>query len=256
MNVKPEKIKTTLKKMFSLKEDAASHEEIRDRLLSGGKITGTNMCVLICAMVIASVGLNVGSTAVIIGAMLISPLMGSILAMAYALVSNDFRLMRTHALGFAMQIIISLATSTIYFLLSPLKEVTSELLARTSPTFFDVLIATAGGVAGIIGQTRKGVFNNIIPGVAIATALMPPICTCGYSIANGNWKMLGGAAYLFIVNAYFIFLASAVILGVLKTPKVKQLTEREWKRLRFRMIRNTLIVLIPSLVLGYLMIQG
>ena len=265
MNAKPEKLKTILKKMFSLKEDAASHEEIRDRLLSGGVITGTNMCVLICAMVIASVGLNVSSTAVIIGAMLISPLMGSILAMAYALVSNDFKLLRNHAVGFAVQIAISLVASTIYFFLSPLKEATPdsplkeatpELLARTTPTFYDVLIATAGGVAGIIGQTRKGLFNTIIPGVAIATALMPPLCTCGYSIANGNWKMLSGAAYLFIVNAYFIFLASAVILSLLKTPKVRELTEKEWKRLRFRMIRNTIIILIPSLILGYIMLQG
>lgn len=256
MYAKPEKLKTILKKMFSIKEDAATHEEIRERLLSGGTITGTNMCVLICAMVIASVGLNVNSTAVIIGAMLISPLMGSILAMAYALVSNDFRLLRNHAVGFAMQIIISLVTSTVYFLLSPIKEPTSELLARTSPTFFDVLIATAGGVAGIIGQTRKGLFNNIIPGVAIATALMPPICTCGFSLATGNWRMLGGAAYLFIVNAYFIFLSSAIILGLLKTPKVRELTEKEWKKMRFRMIRNTLIILIPSLILGYFMLQG
>lgn len=255
-DIKPEKLKTLLKTMFSLKEDTATHEEIRERLLSGGVITGTNMCVLICAMVIASVGLNVSSTAVIIGAMLISPLMGSILAMAYALVSNDFKLLRNHAVGFAMQIIISLVTSAIYFFLSPLKEATPELLARTTPTFYDVLIATAGGLAGIIGQTRKGLFNNIIPGVAIATALMPPLCTCGYSIANGNWKMLSGAAYLFIVNAYFIFLASAVILSLLKTPKVRELTEQEWKRLRFRMVRNTIIILIPSLVLGYIMLQG
>lgn len=256
MNAKPEKIKTLVKRMFSLKEDTATHEEIRERLLSGGKITGTNMCVLICAMVIASVGLNLSSTAVIIGAMLISPLMGSILAMAYALVSNDFKLMRNHAIGFTMQILISLLTSTIYFFLSPVKEATSELLARTEPTFFDVLIATAGGFAGIIGQTRKGLFNNIIPGVAIATALMPPLCTCGYSIANGHWKMLAGAAYLFAVNAYFIFLSSAVILIILKTPKVRELTEKEWKRLRFRMIRNTIIILIPSLILGYFMLQN
>ncbi len=256
MNPRPEKVKAVLRDMFSLKADTASHEEIRDRLLSGGVITGTNMCVLICAMVIASVGLNVSSTAVIIGAMLISPLMGSILAMAYTLVANDFRLFRNHAVGFAMQIVISLATSTVYFLCSPLKEATPELLARTSPTFYDVLIAVAGGLAGIIGQTRKGLFNNIIPGVAIATALMPPLCTCGYSIANGNWKMLSGAAYLFIVNAYFIFLSSAVILSVLKTPKVRELTEKEWKKLRLKMIRNTVIVLVPSLILGYLMIKG
>jgi len=256
MSAKPEKLKTTLQNMFSLKADSATHEEIRERLISGGKITGTNMCVLICAMVIASVGLNVSSTAVIIGAMLISPLMGSILAMAYGLVSNDFKQWRNNAVGFAMQIVISLATSTIYFLLSPLKEVTPELLARTSPTFYDVLIATAGGLAGIIGQTRKGEYNSIIPGVAIATALMPPLCTCGYSIANGNWKMLSGAAYLFIVNAYFIFLSSAIILSILKTPKVRELTEKEWKKLQFKMVRNTILILIPSLILGYFMIKG
>ena len=251
-----DKVKNILKNMFSLKEDTASHEEIRERLLSDGKITGTNMCVLICAMIIASVGLNVNSTAVIIGAMLISPLMGSILAMAYALVSNDLILWRNHAVGFAMQILISLVTSTLFFLSSPLKDATSELLARTNPTFYDVIIATAGGFAGIIGQTKKGSYTNIIPGVAIATALMPPLCTCGYSIANGEWRMLGGAAFLFIVNFYFIFLASAIILSVLKTPKVKELTEKEWKKLRFKMFRNTLIILIPSLIFGYYMIQG
>ena len=256
MNRKHVNLKTIFKHMFSLTEDTATHEEIRERLLGDGKITGTNMCVLVCAMLIASVGLNTSSTAVIIGAMLISPLMGSILAMAYALVSNDFHLWRNHAVGFAMQILFSLITSTIFFLVSPLKEATPELLARTSPTFYDVIIATTGGIAGIIGQTRKGSYNSVIPGVAIATALMPPICTCGYSIANGEWRMLAGAAYLFIVNAYFIFFASAVILSVLKTPKVRELTEQEWKRLRFKMFRNTLIVLIPSIILGYMMIHS
>ena len=250
MNAKPEKLKTILKKMFSLKEDAASHEEIRDRLLSGGVITGTNMCVLICAMVIASVGLNVSSTAVIIGAMLISPLMGSILAMAYALVSNDFKLLRNHAVGFAVQIAISLVTSTIYFFLSPLKEATPELLARTTPTFYDVLIATAGGVAGIIGQTRKGLFNTIIPGVAIATALMPPLCTCGYAIANMNLRMLGGAAYLFLINAYFIYASACLFLSLLEIPRVRELTPAEWRRRRMKMVRNTIFVLLPCIVLA------
>ena len=245
-----EKVRSIMKSMFSLKEDAAAPEEIRDRLLAGGKITGTNMCVLICAMIIASVGLNVNSTAVIIGAMLISPLMGSLLAMAYGLVSNDFRLARNHAVGLVMQVLISLLTSTIYFFISPAKEATSELLARTTPGLFDVIIATAGGVAGIIGQTRKDPFNNIIPGVAIATALMPPLCTCGYSIANANWAMLGGAAYLFIINAYFIMMSAGVILSLLKIPKVRELTPQEWKRMRFRMIRNTILILLPSIILA------
>ena len=256
MNQKSEKLKPLFKRMFSLKDDTTTPEDIRDRILSGGKITGTNMCVLICAMIIASVGLNLSSTAVIIGAMLISPLMGSILAMAYALVTNDFSLLRNHGIGFAMQIVISLVASTVYFLISPIKEATPELLARTSPTFYDVIIASAGGAAGIIGQTRTEKFSNIIPGVAIATALMPPLCTCGYSIATAQWKMLAGAFYLFLVNAYFIFLASAIILSLLKIPKTRELTEAQWKKLNFKMVRNTLILLIPSLILGYMMINN
>lgn len=256
MQLKTEKLKIAVRNMFSLKEDAASHEEIRDRLISGGKITGTNMCVLICAMIIASAGLITNSTAVIIGAMLISPLMGSILATAYGVVSNDFPLARNHIVGFIIQIAMSVAASTVFFLIAPEKGATSELLARTSPSFYDIIIATAGGIAGVIGQTRKDKANNIIPGVAIATALMPPLCTCGYSIANGSWRMLLGAGYLFLVNTYFIFLSSAVVLSVLKIPKVRELTEKEWKRLCRGMIRNAVIVAVPSLVPIILMVLG
>jgi uncharacterized hydrophobic protein (TIGR00271 family) len=246
--------KEKLKKMFSLSEDSASNEEIRERLLDGGKVTGTNMCVLVCAMVIASVGLNVGSTAVIIGAMLISPLMGSILASAYAGVANDYPLFRKHVLGFGVQIAISVTAAMLYFLFSPVKDPTVELLARTSPNFFDVLIAFFGGLAGIIGQTRQDKANTVIPGVAIATALMPPLCTCGYSIANGRWDMLLGAGYLFIINTYFIFLSAGIILSVLKIPKMKELTEKEWRKRRYRMIRNTILIAIPSILAVYSMI--
>jgi uncharacterized hydrophobic protein (TIGR00271 family) len=242
------------KKAFSLSEDKAENGVIRDRLLSGGKVTGTNLCVMICAMVIASVGLNTGSTAVIIGAMLISPLMGSILAIAYGCVSVDLSLVKKHATGFLFQILVSIAASTIYFLLSPIKEPTAELMARTQPTFFDVIVAMAGGLAGIIGQTREDKANNIIPGVAIATALMPPLCTCGYSIANRNLQMLGGAAYLFVVNAYFIFLASSVILSAMRIPKVRELGQDEWIWLKKRMIRNTLIILLPGIL--YLLLHA
>ena len=130
--VKKDTIKEKIKTAFSISDDSASHEEIRERLLDGGQVTGTNMCVLVCAMVIASVGLNMGSTAVIIGAMLISPLMGSILASAYASVSTDYPLLRKHTTGFALQIAISVIAAMIYFLLSPVKEPTAELLARTT----------------------------------------------------------------------------------------------------------------------------
>ena len=212
-----ENLRTVFRKMFSITEDAASNEEIRDRILSGGKVTGTNMVVMICAILIASVGLNTNSVAVIIGAMLISPLMGSILAIAYGTASNDAYLMKRHSVGFAVQILMSVAAATIYFLLSPIKEPTEQLLARTNPNFFDVIIALSGGIAGIVGQTRQDKSNNIIPGVAIATALMPPLCTCGYAIANGNLRMLLGAFYLFIINAYFIYVASNAMLVLLGT---------------------------------------
>lgn len=128
-------MKEKVRKAFSLAADSAPHEEIRSRLLDGGQVTGTNMCVLVCAMVIASVGLNMSSTAVIIGAMLISPIMGSILASAYGSVSADYSLLKNHMVGFGLQIAISVAAATIYFLLSPVKDPTVELLARTSPTF-------------------------------------------------------------------------------------------------------------------------
>ena len=243
-----------IKKMFSLKADSASNEEIRTRLLDGGQVTGTNMCVLVCAMVIASVGLNVSSTAVIIGAMLISPLMGSILASAFASVSADYPLLKKHVLGFMVQIVISVSAAAIFFFLSPVKEPTVELIARTSPTFFDVLIAFFGGLAGIIGQTRQDKANTVIPGVAIATALMPPLCTCGYSIANGRWDMLLGAGYLFLINTYFIFMSAGIILSVLKIPKMRELTEKEWKTRRFRMIVNTIIIILPSIAAIYSML--
>ena len=245
-----ETIKETIKKMFSITEDTASHDEIKDRLISGGKVTGTNMCVMICAMIIASVGLNKNSTAVIIGAMLISPLMGSILVIAYGVESADSYIVRRHLIGLVFQIVVSVLTSTIYFYISPIKETTPELLARTDPSAYDIIIALAGGIAGIIGQTRKDKSNNIIPGAAISTAIMPPLCTCGYSIANKRWHMLAGASYLFLVNAYFIFLGSAMILGVLKIPKVREITEKEWKRLKIRMFRNTIIIALPSILIG------
>ncbi|MBQ5331401.1 MAG: DUF389 domain-containing protein [Oscillospiraceae bacterium] len=245
-------VKTALKYAFSLHEDTAHNDEIRDRLLSGGKVTGTNLCVMICAVIIASAGLNVNSTAVIIGAMLISPLMGSLLAIAYGTASADPFTTERHLIGFLFQVLASIAAATVYFLLSPVKEATPELLARTSPTFFDVVIAVTGGVAGIIGQTRKDKANNIIPGVAIATALMPPLATCGYSIANRNWTMLGGALYLFVINSYFIYFSADVILTVLSIPKVREFTPEEWRKKQRRMLRNAVLIAIPAIVFTFM----
>lgn len=247
---KEESIKLSLEHMFSIHEDAATNEEIKKRILSGGKITGTNMVVMVCAILIASVGLNTNSVAVIIGAMLISPLMGSILAVAYGTASNNAYIIEKHLAGLGVQVVISVVTATLYFMMSPVKEVTEQLLARTQPRFFDVIVAIAGGVAGIVGQTRADKSNNIIPGVAIATALMPPLCTVGYGIATFNIRYIGGAFYLFMINAYFIYASASVVLALLRTPHVRALTEEEWKHRRKKMLRNTILILLPVIVIG------
>lgn len=240
--------------MFSIKKDVATKEQIRDNLVGGGHVSGTNMCLLVLAIFIASIGLNVNSTAVIIGAMLISPLMGTIHASAYGTATSDLALTIRSVLGFFMQVFISLCTSTLYFLISPLSDATSELLARTQPTIWDVMIAICGGIAGIIGVTRKEK-TNVIPGVAIATALMPPLCTCGYSIAHGQWKMLLGAGYLFAANSYFIYLSAMIILIILGVPKVKVLDEKHAKRRKRALIRNSIIMILPSILVAYLMLH-
>ena len=190
---------------FSLSSDTASQEEIRMRLVDGAAVKGTNMCVLILAILIASIGLNMNSTAVIIGAMLISPLMGSIIAVAYGLALGNGQIVRHFFFGFLLQIAISLLTSTLYFSITPISSSTSELLARTQPTIWDVLIAFCGGLAGCIGSTRKDKANNVIPGVAIATALsvssdmlivMPTTIVCAILLLrrNGTKNVRGDAA--------------------------------------------------------------
>lgn len=240
--------------MFSIKKDVADKAQIRESLVSGGHVSGTNMCLLVLAILIASIGLNVNSTAVIIGAMLVSPLMGTIHAFAYGTATSDYVLAVRSMLGFLMQILISLCASTLYFLISPLSDATSELLARTQPTIWDVMIAICGGIAGIIGVTRKEK-TNVIPGVAIATALMPPLCTCGYSIAHGQWRMLLGAGYLFAANSYFIYLSALIILIILGVPKVKNIDPKRAKKRKRALIRNTIIMILPSILVAYLMLE-
>lgn len=250
-----ERVRDLLRHIFSLSGDVAEYTEIRQRMADGGKITGTNMCILMLAIFVASIGLNMNSTAVIIGAMLISPLMGTIQTMAYGAATIDLRIVRNATIGFLCQVVVSILSSTIYFLLSPISDATSELLARTQPNIWDVLIAICGGLAGMIGMTRKEK-SNVLPGVAIATALMPPLCTCGYSIANGKWQMLLGAGYLFLVNSYFIMLSSVVILLILKLPKKKNLEKKQWNHIKRILIRNTIILIIPSLIVALGMVKN
>lgn len=245
---KHKNFKQLLHSIFSIRDDVASHDEIKARIMAGGRITGTNAVILICAIIIASVGLYTSSTAAIIGAMLISPLMGTIICISYGVVSIDFKILKSSAKGLLFQFLVALSISTIFFLITPKIEPTSELLARTNPTIYDILIAFFGGLAGIVAQTREEKFSNVIPGVAIATALMPPICTMGYSLANARWDMLYKSAFLLAINIYFIFASSAVVLSILDVPKVKGLTVKQWKILHSKMIRNVVFIMIPVII--------
>ena len=196
-----------IKVYFNILPDKENEQEIIAQITSGVSFRGANLLILIFAIFIASLGLNVNSTAVIIGAMLISPLMGPIIGMGLAVGINDLDLLKRSAKNYGVATLISVLTATVYFLISPLSDVQSELLARTSPTLYDVLIAFCGGAAGIIALCTGGK-GNIIPGVAIATALMPPLCTAGFGLATGHWLYSLGAFYLFFINTVFIALAT------------------------------------------------
>lgn len=186
---------------------------------------GFNVWILILAIFIASIGLNVNSTAVIIGAMLISPLMGPIMGVGLSIGINDLFTLKRSLRSFGIAVIVSLVTSTLYFSITPLSDAQSELLARTQPNLLDVFIAFFGGLAGILAGSRKEK-NNVVPGVAIATALMPPLCTAGYGIGTGQWNYFLGAFYLFLINSIFIAIATSLVVRYLKFP----LTELPDKR--------------------------
>ncbi len=196
---------------FNLMLDKEDEQQIINQINSGVSFRGANLWVLIFAIFIASLGLNVNSTAVIIGAMLISPLMGPIIGMGLAVGIGDLELLKRSGKNYAVATLISVLTATVYFLITPFSGAQSELLARTSPTLYDVLIAFCGGAAGIIALCTRGK-GNVIPGVAIATALMPPLCTAGFGLANGHWLYFLGAFYLFFINT--VFIALATFLGV------------------------------------------
>jgi uncharacterized hydrophobic protein (TIGR00271 family) len=233
-------IKEILRRYFDLRADKVDEEQTIANIRADASFRGAQLWVLIFAIFIASLGLNVNSTAVIIGAMLISPLMGPIVGMGLAVGINDLDLLRVSAKNFAVATLFSVATATVYFLLSPYRELQSELLARTSPTLYDVLIAFFGGAAGIVAIATGGK-GNVIPGVAIATALMPPLCTAGYGLATGQWVYFLGAFYLFFINT--VFIAGATFLGVrLMQFKVHQEVNKE-RAVRARRMFMFLVVL-------------
>lgn len=239
---------------FSLIEDKASDSQIDSDLRSGVELRGTNLWVLIFAILIASIGLNVNSTAVIIGAMLISPLMGPIMGVGYGVGIYDFDLIRKSLRNLGIATLISLIVSTLYFLISPLADAQSELLARTTPTIWDVLIALFGGLAGIIGATRSEK-TNIIPGVAIATALMPPLCTVGYGLATGHWEFFFGAFYLYAINCVFIAISAVLIIWILNPAHKKFVDKATEIRVRRLLTAVVLITLLPSIYLATLLVK-
>ncbi|MDR7332227.1 DUF389 domain-containing protein [Roseateles asaccharophilus] len=240
--------------LFDLRRDLDNPESIDANVRAGVDVAGTNLWVLFFAILVASVGLNVNSTAVIIGAMLISPLMGPIVGVGYGLAVHDMRLIRRALRNLMIFGVISLVTSTLYFTVSPLREAGTELLARTTPNLWDVLIAFFGGSAGILALTRKSI-SNVVPGVAIATALMPPLCTVGFGISRADWGMAGGAFYLFLINGVFIAFSTFVFVKLMKLPVRGQVSDRaRWSTRLFTTV--TLIsVLLPSGYLAWRFVQ-
>lgn len=239
---------------FDLHEGEDKKESVLENVIKSISFRGANAWILACAIVIASVGLNVNSTAVIIGAMLISPLMGPIIGAGFALGTYDFPLLKRSIKNLGIATLISLIVSFVYFLLSPFKEAQSELLARTSPNIYDVLIAWFGGLVGVIAITRveKG---NPIPGVAIATALMPPLCTAGYGLAIGNIAFFAGAMYLYVINCFFICLATLFIVKYLKYPRINFVDKVREKRITNTITVLILVMIIPSGYFAYNLLQ-
>lgn len=225
-------------------------QKVLENVTANISFRGSNLWILACAILIASVGLNVNSTAVIIGAMLISPLMGPILGAGFALGTYNFLLLRKSFKNLLIATVVSLLVSAFYFYISPFKDVQSELLARTSPNIYDVLIAFFGGLVGVIAITRveKG---NPIPGVAIATALMPPLCTAGYGLATFNFSYFFGAFYLYTINCFFICIATFLVIKYLKYPASATIEPKNEKRIRYGITTLMMIMIIPSFYLAY-----
>lgn len=235
---------------INLQNGEEDKKKVLENVTANISFRGSNLWILACAIIIASIGLNVNSTAVIIGAMLISPLMGPIVGAGFALGTYDFALLRKSMKNLLISTAVSLFVSAFYFYLSPFKDVQSEILARTSPNIYDVLIAFFGGLVGVIAITRveKG---NPIPGVAIATALMPPLCTAGYGLATFNFSYFAGAFYLYTINCFFICIATFFVVKYLKYPATSFNGKRFEKQIRLGITTLVMIMIIPSFYLAY-----
>ena len=207
---------------------------------------GATAWILVCSIFVASIGLNANATAVVIGAMLISPLMGPILGVGLSIAINDIDTLKRSLINLAIMISLSLITAFLFFWLFPLSEDTSELLGRVRPDIRDVLIAFFGGLALIIARTKKGTIASVIFGVAIATALMPPLCTAGYGLAKGNLIYFGGAMYLFTINTIFIALATFVVLKLLRFPMLKYVNSKKRQFISRMATLLAVVVMVPA----------
>lgn len=242
-----------LRELLSIRAET-DYKQTREGIERDVTFRGHTVYILICSIFIASIGLNLNSPAVIIGAMLIAPLMGPILGVGLALGTNDFVLLMKSLKNFGVMIVISLITSTIYFALTPLVEYQPELLARTKPTTLDIFVAIFGGIAGIVAGSRKEK-SNVVSGVAIATALMPPLCTAGFGIATWNLAYFLGAFYLFLLNSIFICAATFVGVRYLRFPLRVFVNPKREKRVRAYMLTFMLIIITPSLWIFWGVIQ-
>ncbi|MBR6433778.1 MAG: TIGR00341 family protein [Bacteroides sp.] len=247
-------VKKFLKEYLDLRKDKDNELATVDSIRKGVEFKGANLWILIFAIFMASLGLNVNSTAVIIGAMLISPLMGPIMGVGLSVGLNDFELMKRSLKSFLITTLFSVTTATIFFLISPVAEGQSELLARTSPTIYDVFIALMGGLAGVTALSTKEK-GNVIPGVAIATALMPPLCTAGYGLATGNLIYFLGAFYLYFINSVFISLATFLGVRVMHFQRKEFVDKNREKKVRKYIVLIAVLTMCPAAYLTVGIIQ-
>lgn len=243
------KIKLSIARRFDLHLDKADEDDVVVSIKKNSDFVGANLWTLIFAILIASIGLNVNSTAVIIGAMLISPLMGPIMGIGLGIGTNDFELVKKGLRNLLIATLISIVVSALYFWMTPLHEAQSELLARTTPSIWDVFIAFFGGLAGIVAGTRKEK-SNVIPGVAIATALMPPLCTAGFGLASGNLYYFMGAIYLYFINSVFICISTYLIVRFLGFGKKHFEDAENEKKVRRYIMITVIIAVLPSIYLA------
>lgn len=239
-------IKKFTKELLDFRDDTDTDATIAT-IKSGIPFKGATTWILICSIFVASIGLNANSTAVVIGAMLISPLMGPILGVGFSIAINDVDTLRRSMINLVTMIILSLGTAFLFFKFFPLSEDTSELLGRVKPDIRDVLIAFFGGLALIIAMTKKGTIASVIFGVAIATALMPPLCTAGYGLAKGNFPYFFGAMYLFAINTIFIALATFLVVKILGFPMLKYANSTRRKRISRVATAVAIIAMIPAI---------